>query len=243
MSAKNNVQNGVSSRAGVKILQIFFLLCCGVILMLPALSTAAVDDWSEIEEEAALEQRAREVNEGELQLLDRPPEAAAHLHQNRLMITERSLRDGWVTMYQCHSNLDTVSASQIVYNKERIRNIRVQFSQNIGSARVEGHTVQMKDIAAESEICISADKRALSYEKGKYYLKLGPFMRRFLDGYYPLHVQLEVCYPSFLQLVRTSPVDALHHTSGRTSYADFDLWVVGRLDIELVFSNKRPEAQ
>ena len=243
MSAKNNVQNGVSSRAGVKILQIFFLLCCGVILMLPALSTAAVDDWSEIEEEAALEQRAREVNEGELQLLDRPPEAAAHLHQNRLMITERSLRDGWVTMYQCHSNLDTVSASQIVYNKERIRNIRVQFSQNIGSARVEGHTVQMKDIAAESEICISADKRALSYEKGKYYLKLGPFMRRFLDGYYPLHVQLEVCYPSFLQLVRTSPVDALRHTSGRTSYADFDLWVVGRLDIELVFSSKRPEAQ
>ena len=243
MSAKNNVQNGVSSRAGVKILQIFFLLCCGVILMLPVLSTAAVDDWSEIEEEAALEQRAREVNEGELQLLDKPPEAAAHLHHNRLMITERSLRDGWVTMYQCHSNLDKVSASQIVYNKERIRNIRVLFSQNIGSARVEGHTVQMKDIAAESEICISADKRALSYEKGKYYLKLGPFMRRFLDGYYPMHVQVEVSYPAFLQLVRTSPVDVLHHTSGRTSYADFDLWVVGRLDIELVFSNKRPEAQ
>ena len=53
MSAKNNVQNGFSSRAGVKILQIFFLLFCGVILMLPVLSTAAIDDWSEIEEEAA----------------------------------------------------------------------------------------------------------------------------------------------------------------------------------------------
>jgi len=243
MSAKNNVQNGVSSRAGVKILQIFFLLCCGVILMLPVISTAAVDDWSVIEEEAALEQRAREVNEGELQLLDRPPEEAAHHHQNRLMITERSLRDGWVTMYQCHSNLDKVSASQIVYNKERIRNIRVLSSQNIGSVRVEGHTVQMKDIAAESEVCISADKRALSYEKGKYYLKLGPFMRRFLDGYYPMHVQLEVCYPVFLQLVSASPVDALRHTSGRTSYADIDLWVVGKLDIELVFSSKRPESQ
>jgi hypothetical protein len=243
MSAKNNVQNGLSSRAGVKILQIFFPLCCGVILMLAVLSTAAVDDWSVIEEEAALEQRAREVNEGELQLLDRPPETAAHLHQNRLLITEQSLRDGWVAMYQCHSNLDKVSASQIVYNKERIRNIRVLSSQNIGSVRVEGHTVQMKDIAAESEICISADKRALSYEKGKYYLKLGPFMRRFLDGYYPMHVQVEVRYPAFLQLVSASPVDALRHTSGKTSYADFDLWVVGKLDIELVFSNKRPEAQ
>jgi hypothetical protein len=243
MSAKNNVLNGVSSRAGVKILQIFFLLFCGVILVLPVLSTAAADDWSVIDEEAALQQRAREVNEGELQLLDQPPETAAHHHQNRLMITEQSLSDGWVTMYQCHSNLDKVSASQIVYNKDRIRNIKVLSLQNIGSARVEGHTVQMKDIAAESKICISADKRALSYEKGKYYLKLGPFMRRFLDGYYPMHVQVEVCYPAFLQLVSASPVDALRHTSGRTSYADIDLWVVGQLDIELVFISKRPQAQ
>ena len=149
--------------------------------MRPVLSAAAVDDWSVIENETALEQRAREVNEGELQVLDEPPEAAAHLHQNRLMITRQSLEDGWVTMYQCHSNMDKVSASQIVYNRDRIRNIKVLSSQNIGSARVEGHTVQMKDIAAESKICISADKKALSYDKGRYYLKLGPFMRRFLD--------------------------------------------------------------
>ncbi len=243
MSAKNNVQNGVSSRAGVKIPRIFSLLFSGVILMLPVLPTAAVDDWSVIEEEMALEQRAREVNEGELRLLDKPPEAEAHHHQNRLMITERSLSDGWVTMYQCHSNLDKVAASQIVYNKDRIRNIKVLSSQNIGSAWVEGHTVQMKDITAESKICISADKRALSYEKGKYYLKLGPFMRRFLDGYYPMHVEIEVSYPVFLKLISASPVDALRHTNGRKSYADIDLWVVGKLDIELVFSSKRPAPQ
>jgi len=108
--------------------------------------------------------------------------------------------------------------------------------QNIGSARVDGHTVQLKDIAAESNICISADKRALSYDKGRYYLKLGPFMRRFLDGYYPMHVQIEVCYPAFLRLVSASPVDALQHTRGKTSYANIDIWVVGELDIELVFS-------
>jgi hypothetical protein len=235
------VQNGFSARAGAKILPIFFLF--GVILMLAESSAAAVDDWSVIEEEAALEQRARQVNEGELQLLDKPPEALTHHHQNRLMISGQSLIDGWVTMYQCHSNLDQVSASQIVYNKDRIRNIKVLSSQNIGSVRVEGHTVQMTDIAAESKICISADKKALSYDHGRYYLKLGPFMRRFLDGYYPLHVQLEVCYPAFLQLVNASPVNALRHTSGRTSYAEFDLWVVGKLDIELVFRSRQSEAQ
>jgi len=238
MSAKINVHNGLSARAVAKILRIFYLLLSAAILTLPVLSTAAVDDWSAIDKEMALEQRAREVNEGELQLLDKPPEAAAHNHQNRLMITEQSLSDGWVTMYQCHSDMDKVSASQIVYNQDRIRNIRVLSLQNIGSAWVDGHTVQMKDIAAESNICISADKRALSYDRGRYYLKLGPFMRRFLDGYYPMHVQVEVCYPAFLQLVSGSPVDALQHTRGKISYANIDIWVVGELDIELVFRSK-----
>ena len=238
MSAKNNVHNGFSSSAGAKILMNLFLRLISAALILPVLSSAAVDDWSVIEKEMALEQRAREVNVGELQLLDKPPEAAAHNHQNRLMITQQSLSDGWVTMYQCHSDLDKVSASQIVYNQDRIRNIKVLSTQNIGSARVEGHTVQLKDIEADSNICISADKRALSYEKGKYYLRLGPFMRRFLDGYYPMHVQVEACYPDFLLLVSASPVDTVQHSRGKTSCAEIDIWVVGKLDIELVFRSK-----
>ena len=187
MSAKINVQKGFSSRAGVKILNIFFLLMTAVISLLPALTGAAEEDWSAIDEQLELEQKALETNEGDLQVLDRPPEAASHHHQNRLLITAQSLSDGWVTMYQCHSDLDKVSATQIVYNKGRVRNIRVTSSQNIGSVRIEGHTVQMEDIGANSEICISADKRALLYENGQYHLKLGPFMRRFLDGYYPMH--------------------------------------------------------
>jgi hypothetical protein len=241
MNAKNNAHNGFASRVGAKIPVIFLLLLTALVSMMPASSSASDDDWSVIEEAAALEQRAREVNEGELQLLDKQPEAAAHNQQNRLMITEQSLSDGWVAMYQCHSDLDKVSASQIVYNQDRIRDIKVLSSHNIGSARVEGHTVQMTDIEAESKICIAADKRALSYEKGRYYLKLGPFMRRFLDGYYPMRVQLEVCYPLFLQLLRSSPVEALQHTRDKTSYAKIDIWVVGKLDIELVFSSKLAE--
>ncbi len=175
MSAKNNVHSGFPSRAEVKILVIFFLLLTAVVSAMPVASTEAVDDWSVFEKEMALEQRAREVNEGELQLLDKPPEAAAHSHENRLMITEQSLSDGWVTMYQCHSDMDKVSASQIVYRQDRIRNIKVLSSQNIGSVWVEGHTVQMKDIEAESKICISADKRALSFEEGKLLPEVRPF--------------------------------------------------------------------
>jgi hypothetical protein len=213
--------------------------------LLPRTLPAAEDDWSLIDEELELEQRALEVNEGQLRFLDKPPEAAAHFHHNRMMITEHSLNDGWVTMYQCHSDLDEVHASQIVYDADDIRHIEIQSSENIGSARVEGNTVQMTDIEADSRICISADKRALSYENGSYYLRLGPFMRRFLDGYYPMHVRVEVCYPDYLQLVKTKPVDAMRHSNvaRKKSYADLDVWVVGKLDIEFIFRGKQAESQ
>ena len=231
------MQNGYPSRAEVKIPDIFLLLCFTAILLAVRPAVAEIDDWAEIERQMAQEQQALEVNEGQLQLLDRPPEAASHHHQNRLLITTRSLSDGWVTMYQCHSDLDAVPATQIVYKDGSIRNIEVLSSQNIGSVRVEGHSLQLKDIEEESEICISADKKALSHENDRYYLRLGPFMRRFLDGYYPMHVQVEVCYPPFLQLVDSSPVKAITRSRRNTAYAEIHIWVVGKLEIELVFED------
>ena len=225
----------------MKILGIFLSLFLTALAVLPAV--AEEDDWSQIEQLMEQEQRALEVNEGELRLLDRPPEAASHHHQNRLLITTGSLADGWVTMYQCHSDLDPVSATQIVYHKGQIRDIRVLSSKNIGSVQVEEHTVQLKDIEAGSEICISADKQALVNEDGRYHLRLGPFMRQFLDGYYPMHVQIEVCHPTFLKLVNSTPVRAVTRARQNTAYAEIDIWVVGKLDVELVFADKRPDDQ
>ncbi len=245
MSAKNNVYNRFSSRAAVKIVALFFLFSWAMRMLFPQPAAAAEEDWSRIDEQMVLEQRALEVNEGELELLDKPPAAAAHYHHNRMMITEQSLKDGWVTMYQCHSDLDKVHASQIVYDADHIRDIEIQSAVNMGSARVEGNTVQMTDIEADSEICISADKRALSYSDGNYYLRLGPFMRRFLDGYYPMHVRVEVCYPDNIELVKTKPVKAINHwnPAKQRFHADIDVWVVGKLDIEFVFKSKQKANQ
>jgi hypothetical protein len=212
-----------------------FLLIAAGIWWRPTAVADEQDEWSRLEQEMALQQQALEVNEGELQLLDRPPEAASHFHHTRLLITEQSLRDGWLRMYQCHSDLDKVDSSQIVYQPEQISNIRVLSSQNIGSVWVEGHTVQMKGIASGSKICLSADRRALSNEQGKYRLRLGPFIRRFLDGYYPMHVRVEVCFPETLQLISSSPVKAMQRAENDTRYADIDVWVVGELNIEFLF--------
>ena len=232
------METGHSSRAVAKILPIFPLLAL-LIAAAPSSTRAADDEWSAIEEQLELERRALDVNEGELQLLDRPPEAASHHHQNRLLITSKSLEDGWVKMYQCHSDLDRVPATQIVYEQARIRDLKVLSSRNIGSVRVEGHTVKMNEISADSKICVSADRKALSVENGRYTLKLGPFMRRFLDGYYPMRVQVEVSHPTYLQLEESRPIAATQHTRDNTSYAEIDIWVVGKLEVEMVFRDRR----
>ena len=238
MSAKINVYNGFPSIVRMKLPLIFCVVMLLFSPLVPVPVNAEDDEWLRIERQMAREQQALDVNEGELQLLDKPPGGVAHHHQNRLMLTEQSLEDGWVTMYQCHSDLDEVSSLQIVYEQDRIRDIMVLSVSNIGSAWVEGHTVQLTDIEAKSKVCISADKKALSHRNGRYTLKLGPFMRQFLDGYYPMRVQVEVCYPPSLKLVSSSPVQAISQASEKRLSAEIDVWVVGRLDIELVFSQR-----
>lgn len=153
----------------------------------------ADEDWGE---DWDLEARIAAVNEGELHFVS--PEAAAghHVHFNRIRIDASSLEDGWVGLDQCHGQLDAVPATQIVYNPERIRNLRVRSAEGVGGAWVEGPSVQLQDVRPGARVCVSGESRALiDLGQGRYRLQNGPFMRRFLDGYYPMRVVLQTRYP------------------------------------------------
>lgn len=165
------------------------------------------DDWPAwIEAEEALRARIAAVNEGDLSFLASPPAETLHHHRNRVVISERSLADGWVVLEQCHDNLDRVAEAQIVFRPERARAIRVLSSRNIGSAVAEQSSVQLRDIGPDSQVCLLAETRALHrLANGIYELQNGPFMRRFLDGYYPMRVSLEIEYPQRLLLADVSP--------------------------------------
>lgn len=148
------------------------------------------DDWD-------LEERIAAVSEGELHFVG--PEAVAehHVHFNRIRIDRSSLRGGWIALEQCHEQLDAVPAAQILFNPERIRRLHVQSAEGIGRTWVEGHSVQLEEVGQQARLCITGESRALSYlGQGRYRLQNGPFMRRFLDGYYPMRVVLEIQYPS-----------------------------------------------
>ena len=151
-------------------------------------------DWGEAWD---LEARVAAVNDGELRFV--APESAAghHVHINRIHIDASSLRTGWVTLEQCHDQLDAVPAAQILFNPERIRHLRVQSAEDIGRAWVEGSSVQLEDVGPRARLCVTGESRALSdLGQGRYRLQNGPYMRRFLDGYYPMRVELEIRYPA-----------------------------------------------
>ena len=166
-------------------------------------SREALERW--LEDDAEL--RALAVNEGELVFLEHPPTKPFHRQVNAIEITADSLESGWVHMRQCHHNLDRVPAAQVVYGHSRTRRLRIDHFSGIGHAWVQGATVQLKDIGAGAVLCVRADSRALRRNgDGTWTLRNGPFMRRFLDGYYPMRVELDLRMPEgLLELVSVSP--------------------------------------
>ncbi len=133
------------------------------------------------------------VNEGTLHFLSTPPGRPVHHHHNRITISDSSLEDGWVQLEQCHRNLDAVPHAQVTYREGRIRALRVTKADNIGQAWVEGHSVQLRNVQHGAELCIQAQTLALSRNgESGFNLSNGPYMRRFLDGFYPMRVSMTV---------------------------------------------------
>ncbi len=114
-------------------------------------------------------------------------------------------------MIQCHSNLDAVPRLDIVYKPGRVRDIKVLSYRNVGSVTVGRYDVAVMDIQADSQVCVRAFSRVLYPANGRggarlYRLVNGLFMRRFLDGYYPLRLEFTVSYPERrLELISVKP--------------------------------------
>jgi hypothetical protein len=147
------------------------------------------------------------VNEGQLHFLVTQPDKPVHHHQNRIVIAPDSLDTGWVSLRQCHDNLDAVPRAQITFREGFVRDLRVDSSRGVAEAWVDGPSIQLRQIEPGSQLCLSAQTRALRDTGGGYFnLNNGPYMRKFLDGYYPMRVTLDVDYPpAMLRLVDISP--------------------------------------
>lgn len=182
------------------------------------------------------------VNEGTLQFLVTPPAKAVHHHQNRIRIDAAMLDTGWVALAQCHEHLDAVPRTQITFREGYVRDLAIDAQTGIGRAWVEGASVQLADVKPGARLCLTAFTRALRLEDGRIRLVNGPYMRRFLDGYYPMRVTLEVEYPSaVLRVVYVEPAPqpglAVSEAPGRLR---LDALFEGELRTEIAFERLTP---
>jgi len=203
-----------------------------LLALLPLLVQAAPS------EEELFFKSVSDVNDGDLHFLAQVPDRPVHYHQNHIVLSKDSLASGWVKLRQCHYNIDAVPFSQIVYGEGRIRDLRITRTENIERAWVLDHSVQMENIAPAALICIEAESRALLNDgEGRYWLRNGPYMRRFLDGYYPMRVSMSVQYgASGLRFYGTVPVAQPGFVvQQKDSEVGYDTWFEGRLITEIRF--------
>lgn len=219
--------------------------CLARIRSAEALFLALLPLWVQAapSEEELFFKNISEVNEGELRFLATPPKNKAHHHRNHITLTPDSLDTGWVKLEQCHEHLDAVPSTEIVYNQDRIRALRVLRSENIERAWVDGHRVQMENIRHAALICIEAESLALLNEQPNVYQLLnGPYMRRFLDGYYPMHVTMKVSLGDsglrFDSLIPAAQPGFVVRVS--QDEVEYDTWFEGRLNTAIRFVPLKP---
>ncbi len=198
-----------------------------------------LDEWLEDDAEA----RAAAVSEGELVFLAQPPEDRVPHSANTLTIRQDSLTSGWVALVQCYDGLDPVPDAEVVYRYRRLRDLRIRSTQNITRAWVEGESVQLSDVRHGARLCIEAEVGILYPQAdGGFTLRNGPFHRKFLDGYFPMHVTMDLRYPhASLAIEQTRPQPQPGFTvSTVPGVVTLDAWFEGELTVEVDFSPVSP---
>lgn len=216
-----------------------FCLLCAITLSSLAneeMTREELEQW--FNDDSDNESRALAVNEGPLVFLEQIPKETPHHTSNTLHISESSLSTGWVTLAQCHAQLDAVAASQIVYRYKRMRNLAIDSTHGIQRAWIEGNSVQLSEAQKDAKLCISAEVGILHKTPKGFVLRNGPFHRQFLDGYYPMRVTLDIHYPEnrlTLREIKPSPQPgfSVKQASHRLL---IDTWFEGKLNTEVHFS-------
>lgn len=213
---------------------VLFVLASSYCLAQPVFNEE--DDWFDADPHAVFDA----INEGQLTFLLQPPDKPVHHHHNTLLVLPDSLETGWVKLIQCHENLDEFPSAQIVYNKNKVRNIRLTSFKNIGRAWVEGPSVQLKNIGSNASLCIKAESQALwPQADGSFLMRNGPFMRKFLDGYFPMRVSMDIKLPPGLSFHSIEPNEqkGFRVVKGKQD-VHFDAWFEGKLITRIRFKQQ-----
>ena len=226
-------------RAITNLLLLILMLVVGLPVDANEITPEELERWFNSDEFEPPRYAATQVNSGGLQFLEHKPQRPVHHHHNSLTILPHSLDDGWVRMNQCHQNMDQIDRVEVVFREGRIRNLHVARQENIDRVWVEDNSVQLEGVKKDATLCISGWARALLInDDGSFTLHSGPFMRRFLDGYFPMRVSLDVQFVGTgLKVVEISPPQQTGFVvSQKQDSVSYDAWFEGKLKTMIHFS-------
>lgn len=199
-------------------------------------SREALEKWFESDEQVL--PYVDEVSEGELRFLVKPPDKRITLISNEINIHNDSLKTGWVDIHQCYDDLDPIDNVEVVYRYHNMRKLKILSTEKIKKAWVVKQSVQLKEVQKGAKLCVGLQAQIL-YKQGKQRLALrnGPFERKFLDGYYPLHVTLKIIFPAKkLRFASSKPATTAGFRVRETDNSiEVDTWFEGKLKTELLF--------
>lgn len=93
-----------------------------------------------------------------------------------------------------------------MFRKNLTKNIKVLSSKNIRLTRVEKYKVILEDVSANASLCVSLQAQNFYQNEDKSFgLSIGPYHRKFLDGYYPYHLSLIIKYHPKLEYTGSMP--------------------------------------
>lgn len=181
----------------------------------------------------------------ELRILTTAPKHAPFYHGKTLTLTQDSFETGWVANHQCHRNFSKIPRLEISFREGNVRNLQIVHAANVGAHEVVGSGVTLEDVRPETEICLAGEARVLDRdESGRFRLRTGPFFYKFLDGYFPVEVELNIRYPAdVLSFSGSNPPPAPGVTlSDGAGATRFQSVFEGRLWVELFYERKSPNA-
>lgn len=184
-----------------------------------------------------------DINEGELRFLTEAPADLPHLQSTHVILSNESLKTGWLRVRQCHYHLAPVNAMQVLFRSGRVRDIRILQADNIERAWVEGSSVQLTNVGKDAVLCIESENRSLERNgaDGTYEWTGGPYLRRFLDGYFPMHVKVAIDYPAeLLQVKGIEPAPLRLRSVTVPGHVRMDALFEGRLVINVQFAPADP---
>ena len=108
-----------------------------------------------------------------------------------MIISNDSLKTGWIRFIQCHYNLDPISKVEVVYKPKSVKNLEIRHHTNMGMATAQEYSVVLSNVRLGGEVCISGESNTLKKSGAvddRWIISRGPYMRKFFDGFYPIQL-------------------------------------------------------